>query len=698
MGRYTGKFISLVESMKSDNDSYGSLMEEEKEKKERTGTFRDRERTASGKRKTRDERQSLRREEAFATGQEMALKPFLRALESLKSQIIAENSGVYNAVNNKGEGAKYGIPIMRGLEATLKNVMDLIASVTTKMSREGNYLDMGKNPEDIESYRTLYTKAQTDYAKYAQEWVESTRKDRLERPVDNKNKEIEASLNSAITFFNKAKDLFIKNSSSFVKSSTSSSSSTASGTGSAVTLTSTIKQRKAVYTGTEGETVKSVKLMIYQKFKKYTKLASHPDWKIVFKKPSSPSSTLRENTASVIKMVKAGLAKSYPDLASDKTGDITPAFVKVLSELKEGLENRGNKLISFSDFMNKKINEQFDEDAAIAASSSSSSSSGGGAKKKKASPSSSSSSSSGGGKSSVPSYSSTPFKTQEEGNKFRAWVIKTHPDWAKSNSLDATGPKDNAYIRKAYSEYSTEYGKQNSSVDKSNQEKWTNKELDQLEKHIKSIGGKTKLQFTSDTKEPCFMFYWGKTYGWVFLNKRIKFISNSGKTFLGTYAKTGETAKVKFDNGKTLNLKQIVTSDVSEMLSMTKEESEKATKAEQLLVKMSEMIVSKFGETSFWKPFKGTFNDDEDAAVLALTKWYAKTIEDAYYKPAINRINQLPLGTKAKVNLMLNKTKEGFDFDKLIRKLYGSTAGDTYSWKVYKSDGTSKSYSVDTDF
>jgi len=70
MGRYTGKFISLVESMKSDNDSYGSLMEEEKEKKERTGTFRDRERTASGKRKTRDERQSLRREEAFATGQQ----------------------------------------------------------------------------------------------------------------------------------------------------------------------------------------------------------------------------------------------------------------------------------------------------------------------------------------------------------------------------------------------------------------------------------------------------------------------------------------------------------------------------------------------------------------------------------------------------------------------------------------------------
>jgi hypothetical protein len=689
MGRYTGKFISLVESMKSDNDSYGSLMEEEKEKKERTGTFRDRERTASGKRKTRDERQSLRREEAFATGQEMALKPFLRALESLKSQIIAENSGVYNAVNNKGEGAKYGIPIMRGLEATLKNVMDLIASVTTKMSREGNYLDMGKNPEDIESYRTLYTKAQTDYAKYAQEWVESTRKDRLERPVDNKNKEIEASLNSAITFFNKAKDLFIKNSSSFVKSSTSSSSSTASGTGSAVTLTSTIKQRKDAYTGTDGETVKSVKLMIYNKFNKYNKLSSTSDWKIVFKDPKNPSATLRANTASVIMMVKAGLAKSYPDLASDKTGDITPTFVKILSEIKEGLQHKGNKLISFSDFMSKKVNEQFDEDAAVAASSSS------GTKTKKKS---SSSSSSGSGKSSVPSYSSTPFKTQEEGNKFRAWVIKTHPDWAKSNSLDATGPKDNAYIRKAYSEYSTEYGKQNSSVDKSNQEKWTNKELDQLEKHIKSIGGKTKLQFTSDTKEPCFMFYWGKTYGWVFLNKRIKFISNSGKTFLGTYAKTGETAKVKFDNGKTLNLKQIVTSDVSEMLSMTKEESEKATKAEQLLVKMSEMIVSKFGETSFWKPFKGTFNDDEDAAVLALTKWYAKTIEDAYYKPAINRINQLPLGTKAKVNLMLNKTKEGFDFDKLIRKLYGSTADDTYSWKVYKSDGTSKSYSVDTDF
>lgn len=552
MRQYSGKFLSLVESMKSDDNFY--LMEDEgKKSKTRTGTFRDRERTSSGQLKSRAERREERREDSFTTGQEMALKPFLRALESLKSQIIAENSGVYNAVNNKGEGAKYGIPIMRGLEATLKNVMDLIASVTSKISREGKFLDMSKNSADIESYRTLYTKAQADYAKYAQEWVEAARKDRLERPVDNKNKEIEASINSAITYFTKARDLFIKNSGSFVKSSVISgggSSSSTGGTGS-VSLTTTIKQRKAVYTGTEGETVKSVKLMIYQKFKKYAKLASQPDWKIVFKNPTSPSSTLRENTASVIKMVKAGLAKTYPDLASDKTGDITPNFVKILSELKEGLQNQNSKLISFSDFMNKKINEQFDEDAAVAAVSSSTRSSSGsssGSSTKKSEPKRNSGSGKKQALANVPEYPATPFKTEEEGNKFREWVNKTYPDWAKKNNLDATGGKDNSYIRKAYSEYGDKYkGSETKGL--------TNDQLKQIVTSIKANGGGCEINITSYDSTPYVNFWKGKEYGGIYNNARVKLWGVNGKTYTGNYIVGGN---INFDNGKKITLKQLV--------------------------------------------------------------------------------------------------------------------------------------------
>jgi hypothetical protein len=132
---------------------------------------------------------------------------------------------------------------------------------------------------------------------------------------------------------------------------------------------------------------------------------------------------------------------------------------------------------------------------------------------------------------------------------------------------------------------------------------------------------------------------------------------------------------------------------------MTAAESEKVAKAESLLTKMSEMIVTKFGESSFWKPFKGRLNDDEDAAVAAFSKWYGSKIEDAYYNPAINRIKQLPT-SKAKENLMKNvsNTSDRFQFNKLINKLYGSTSNDTYKWTIYKSNGTSKSYNVDTDF
>ena len=42
--------------------------------------------------------------------------------------------------------------------------------------------------------------------------------------------------------------------------------------------------------------------------------------------------------------------------------------------------------------------------------------------------------------------------------------------------------------------------------------------------------------------------------------------------------------------------------------------------------------------------------------------------------------------------------QERFQFDILIKKLYGGTSNDTYSWTIYKSNGTTKSYSVDTDF
>jgi len=555
MKSFSGKFISLMENMKSDSSSENLV-----EKRDKTGTFRDREKTAAGKSSEREKRREERRGENFLTGNEMNLKSFLRSLESLKSQIVAENSGVYNSVNNKSEGSKYGLPIMRGLEATLKNVLDLIASVTSKMSREGNFLDMTKNSADMESYRTLYKKAQEDYAKYAEEWIEATRKDRSERPIDNKNKEIEASITSATTFFNKAKELFIKNSTIFaskVTGSSSTSTSTASTPG-AASISSTIKQRDAEYTGADGDIVKEVKKLIYDKFNKYTQFTSSPDWKAVYKKYPTVSGTLRKNTANVIIAAKIALSGDYKDLEGDKVGTITPNFYKFLkASLNENKLTGTGKIASFEFFMKNRTNEELNLDGASTFLKSPSSSS-------------SSSKSSGSGKLKVvkPTYSATPFKTKEEGNKFREWVNKNHPDWAKSNSLDATGPQDNTYIRKAYAEYGDAYSKDKTVTVKPEIKKMTGVEMNALKAKIEGLTSKSgkkitvKIVLTTDAGEPAIYYgYWNgnaSSYGHFYNNKRVTFKSTSGKKYMGTY--NSSTDKIVMDGSKkSVSLKDLVT-------------------------------------------------------------------------------------------------------------------------------------------
>ncbi len=58
--------------------------------------------------------------------------------------------------------------------------------------------------------------------------------------------------------------------------------------------------------------------------------------------------------------------------------------------------------------------------------------------------------------------SSTRFKNETEGNKFRAWVNDKHPEYAATlmgDGLDRSGSYDNSYINKAYQDYGSEYDK-----------------------------------------------------------------------------------------------------------------------------------------------------------------------------------------------------------------------------------------------
>jgi len=55
----------------------------------------------------------------------------------------------------------------------------------------------------------------------------------------------------------------------------------------------------------------------------------------------------------------------------------------------------------------------------------------------------------------------TPFTSKSEGDKFRAWVNKNYPSYAKQIDLSLSGDFNNSFIKKAFADYGQEYLKAN---------------------------------------------------------------------------------------------------------------------------------------------------------------------------------------------------------------------------------------------
>ena len=693
MTNFSRKFTSLLESMKSSN----FIMEDDaaETKKERSGLFGDR--TSTGKSQSRSDRKEKRLEDRFDKegDDKFLVKAYIKAVELLKDQVLATRIDIFNTIKNKLAGAKYGDPILRSADTLLALMINLKLNAEKLAKEEGSRLEPIKNAEDIKTYKSLYAENEKEYEELKKKWNEAKLKEQNEQPVLAANQKIEKSLNTAKKYFTEAQTEFGANFAQFVQKKGEEKKDDEKKNDSSTTteLTATIKQAKSEYTGSNGDIVKEVKKLIYDKYKDVSDLTKTSFWKEVYKNYPNMTGMFGPNTASLIKVVKG----TIPKTKADKTGDINNLFYTSLKDvkLKESLNINPGKIVSFNDFMRHKVNEDNGSGDVIDLSNIStlvknveSGSSSSTKAKSKASGSTNA-------KSDVPSEPATPFKTKEDGNKFREWVNKKYPDWAKENNLDASGSENNTYIRKAYAQYGQEYFKATSTPEV---KKMDGKQMNNLLAKIKEYSKKVELQLTTGSGEPVILFYTGKVYGHIYNNYRVSYVNTEGgkKVWWGTYKSDKEF--VSFEGGKDFNLKSVVLCSITEKLSMTPEESEKMTKADSLLIKMSEMIIAKFGDTGFWKPFKGRINDDEDAAVAAFSKWYGKTIEDAYYNPAINRAKQLT-NSKGKTNLLKNTTESNrFQFDKLINKLYGSTFNDTYKWTIYKSDGTSKSYKVDTDF
>ena len=218
-------------------------------------------------------------------------------------------------------------------------------------------------------------------------------------------------------------------------------------------------------------------------------------------------------------------------------------------------------------FIKNKMNEDFDEEAVKTAIADGGSSNNSGSNKTKTEKP----------KVATPEYPATNFTDVDKGNEFRAWVIKNHADWAATNDLSATGPKDNTHIRKAYSEFGADYAKSKEAPPEvKTVARLTNPQLQQIVKSIIASGAKAEIKITTAEGNTYVFWYRGKEWGNIYGNFRVEFVSSSTKKFIGTYATSGN---IKFDNGKTITLKDLVSGNASFKISGEKPEVAQSKKA-----------------------------------------------------------------------------------------------------------------------
>ena len=572
-------FISLLESMKSPyNEMYEDKDERRKKKEER-------------RKENREEKFGVSTSSTDGTTTEVEgdtdfkIRPFIRAVDQLKSQVQSEIFNIDQTIKNRESGHQSASTYKTKFNAILEIILKINSKIELIKDKEGRNLEAGTatDPADsaeIKIFRGLYTTASNDFLAAQKEWSEKKQEADTKYLSDLKDTDTNNFIIGANTAFDEAKAMLndlIRNSQVTVGSSGSSGSSGTSG------LTGDIiKPSKKPYArdSKEGKIVIQVKNTIYTKFKKYDVLKNSTAWKDVYQNPTNVSGSFGTNTEKVIRAVKAGLAtKEAPELKSDKGSDITPAFIAAINKMSEIKENTSGRLITFENFIKSKMNEQFDEGAAgeELKDNSSSDNSGSNDGKSKTEKSKTEKSKTEKPKVAKQEYPATAFTDAAKGNEFRAWVIKKHADWAKTNSLDATGPKDNRYIRKAYSEFGAEYAKsKDAPVEVKTVAKLTNKQLAEIVTSIKASGAGAEIKITTDTESP-YVFWWrGKEWGNIFNNFRLTFGSSSGKKFNGAYATGGN---IKFDNGKTITLKDFVTGNASFKISGEKPEVAQSKKA-----------------------------------------------------------------------------------------------------------------------
>ena len=533
-------FISLLESMKSPYNE----MDEDKDARV----------------EAREERRRERREDKFGVStsttdgtttevegdSDFKIRPFMRAVEQLKSQVQSEIFNIDQTINNRGSGSQSASTY----KTKFNTIMEIISKIVSKMDlmkdKEGRNLE-AKDIADIKIFRGLYSTASNDFLSVQKEWSEKKLEAETKYLSDLKDTDTNSLLASANKVFDEATAMLnelIRLSQSVVGDK--------GATGAADLATGDVIKagKKYANDSKEGKIVIEVKKTIYKKFK--SKLGSKKDWGVVYKSGAdNVSGSLLGNTQALIVMIKGGLFKTgkYPQFESDKSGDITPAFIAAINSLTESQSNSFGKLITFENFIKRHVNEDFEFDME------------GADQALKDFRKSNGSSSNDTPKFKIEEYPSTPFGNSDEGNKFRKWVNEKYPDWAEQNNLSEKGPENNLFIRKAWKAYGSGYDSK--ALDS---RELSIKEMESLFTEFKKYNPKSTIDSDKDKRYYVESTISKGSSGYIRAaifragNADYKYY-NTGqftpfKTYTGTYDKSSKV--IKFSSGSQTGLSDFV--------------------------------------------------------------------------------------------------------------------------------------------
>ena len=523
-------------------------------------------------------------EDSLVTGK-FKINAYIKAITSLKNDIIATLGDVDQHIKTTPELGTYKEKFKKDLIRAAR----VLGEISYLKTKEGNTLENDEDQELIKGYRDVYNSLKNDYEGDS----ESYRKERDELIIKSlkelKFSEISDPIKQASALFNEATELlaiFNDNLSRGVIGDTTVAKDDVKKDDDKKTQSS-LKIKASIAKGArKNDEVKTFQQLLIDKFAKNKDLVATTTWKAFAK--YGADGNFGNGTANVILLFK----KLYK--LDDKTSSITQELIDKISAeaVKESL------LLSFNSFLNKQkgILEEFSAADIEAAETFVT-------KKAPVSDTSSSdkSSSEKTVKAVVPELDPSPFSDKASGDAFRKWVNENKPDLAKKYDLDLTGPFNNSTIRKVWTEIKGDSAliKWVTELSKKSETpvgvKLDGKAIGELQKKMekaKNTNARILLQkVASGTGEDVIYYEFDKTnntrFGHFYSNGRVSYKTSSGKTYWGNY--DPKTDKVKFDNGKTFNLGDVVKMKCNNAL-MGGVDSEKAQKKDVYLSKGLEYV------------------------------------------------------------------------------------------------------------